>query len=130
MVEEGRLARLGNIQIFAQGGFIQIHHGEIMSPVAMVLPIQVHEKPVDVFFLGFGFVYRIIPHPTGQEVIWTVTLPIVFFVLLFALLPSWQWVGFIRRRKDATTDYQKCGYDLRAGADQCPECGTPINRLE
>jgi hypothetical protein len=57
-------------------------------------------------------------------------LPYWFLLLLTGLLPS---VWFIRRRAEwrrrrwmTAGMCQRCGYDLRASRDTCPECGAPV----
>lgn len=64
------------------------------------------------------------------DVLWTfrvmVRLWIVF--LLSAILPT-LWLlrrRAARRRGRAPSRCRVCGYDLRASAGRCPECGTPI----
>ena len=54
-------------------------------------------------------------------------VPHWFLLLAGLVLPSLRYFGFgragARRRKGFCI---KCGYDLRASADRCPECGTPL----
>jgi len=56
-----------------------------------------------------------------------VVIPFWAIFLPLAGLTSWAWVRWYRRREwQQPGRCQKCGYDLRATSDRCPECGTPV----
>ncbi len=53
-------------------------------------------------------------------------LPYWLLVLLFGIAPVWWAIGWDRRRIGrcrAAGCCTRCGYDLRASPDRCPECG-------
>ena len=52
-----------------------------------------------------------------------VGIPFWFIALLAILLPAWRIVTFFRRRRHRLGICARCGYDLRATPDRCPECG-------
>jgi hypothetical protein len=61
---------------------------------------------------------------------WDAAVPIWFLLFLAMLFPSTQ---VIRRLKKSRASHRlaegfcaKCGYDLRASKERCPECGKPI----
>lgn len=53
-------------------------------------------------------------------------VPIWTMALLIGSGPIWRAGLRARRRRRACCE--QCGYDLRASASRCPECGTPIPR--
>jgi hypothetical protein len=53
----------------------------------------------------------------------SVHVPTWFAALLTAALPA-LWLGGKLRRRYPPGHCNRCGYDLRASPDKCPECGT------
>ena len=55
------------------------------------------------------------------------SIPHWFLVLLFGFLPvRWFILQRRRRARERIGRCAKCGYDLRATKDRCPECGTAV----
>jgi hypothetical protein len=68
-------------------------------------------------WLGFGYL-------VAGESIRSVWIPHWFLALLFAVLPALHLRALIRSRRLHRAGYcPRCGYDLRATPERCPECG-------
>jgi hypothetical protein len=65
------------------------------------------------------------------ESFFSVRVPLYMVALTFAG-PAYLVfnIGRRRRRRAATGHCVRCGYDLRATNDRCPECGTPVPEPE
>jgi hypothetical protein len=75
--------------------------------------------------LGFGVLHEGRRALDRHDEYWTVSVPAWFVILLCLIAPAlWcrQRLRLAFRQKSGLC--QKCGYDLRASKDRCPECGT------
>ena len=77
----------------------------------------------DKVFEHLGFFIRRSGFPFDA---WVIGAPLWQVVSLNSIAPL-IWLGLIvRRRPFGPGHCQRCGYDLRASSERCPECGTPI----
>ena len=91
-----------------------------------------HEHALSTTVRGLGLSITNDTGPTGGDGRWdkgwsTIT-PFWMLTIVFALLPmTWMSIALWRRRRRkriAAGLCARCGYDLRASAEICPECGT------
>ena len=72
------------------------------------------------WFLGFGYLFA----ETSRGSLRGFGVPDWFLALLFAILPALRLRAAIRsRRRRRAGHCPRCGYDLRATPERCPECG-------
>ncbi|MFI5379659.1 MAG: hypothetical protein ACHRHE_10205 [Tepidisphaerales bacterium] len=93
--------------------------------------------PADTVWQRWGFHYVVTGSGRAQWMVrlrsyrsetgWEFTLPHWFVAAMFSILPAirlWAWRR--QRRRNRVGLCPTCGYDLRATADHCPECGTGV----
>jgi hypothetical protein len=58
-------------------------------------------------------------------------IPFWMMCIPLAALTAWTWVHWHRQRqRQLPGRCHKCGYDIRASTDRCPECATPVPQKE
>ncbi len=72
------------------------------------------------WLLGFGFYYA----DSDAVTFHAIAIPHWFLALLFAIPPALHLRAIIRSRRLRRAGHcPRCGYDLRATPERCPECG-------
>ena len=98
-------------------------------------PTNMHDigSRVDFDWQGFGFFVKVfrslLNGATGPWVIrwFTIAVPDWFLAIAFAVLPI-VWLRRLQMQRSRIGRCEKCGYDLRATPERCPECGTVPKR--
>jgi hypothetical protein len=98
-------------------------------PIGVALPPSIHVSigdGGDDVFIGRHRVGIFAIGPGGRD--WYmrgIDIHWLLLTLIFSLWPAFTLYRTRRRRRFASDRCQRCGYDLRATPDCCPECGTP-----
>ena len=79
--------------------------------------------PQAVHFAFAGFEVALSDRQNG---FWLFAIPYWAVALPLAAAAGWGWwAGRRRSRREVAGRCLRCGYDLRASGERCPECGTP-----
>jgi hypothetical protein len=63
----------------------------------------------------------------GSAADWDVFILLWYVALLLSVVPAFRGVRRLRRRRCISVGFcPRCGYDLRATPERCPECGNVI----
>jgi zinc-ribbon domain len=76
---------------------------------------------------SLGFSIETTPKSPSRSSYCRIMIPF-WFICLVTAIPPYLWLRSYRRNHLAKLKgfCSKCGYDLRASKERCPECGTPI----
>jgi hypothetical protein len=73
-------------------------------------------------------VYPTMGFPVPLDEVTYATVPYWALALLFAMAPALRWLAIVRRRRRRRKEFcARCGYDLRATPNRCPECGLEVS---
>jgi hypothetical protein len=99
-----------------------------------LLMAELTAYPDHIFYFGNGRFYLWFDRGEvafGRWPVESFRIHLAYWILATALLPlskrdGVRWVGWRSRRRRDAGFCPRCGYDLRATPDRCPECGTAV----
>lgn len=98
------------------------------SPTPVLVPYE--DIPPHWQVLGFKRVRIVIVVERGDTlpnlILNTYSAPFWSVCLLFLVAPTLWTLSVLRRSGEQSGRCVRCGYDLRATPDRCPECGAPV----
>jgi predicted RNA-binding Zn-ribbon protein involved in translation (DUF1610 family) len=107
-----------------------VRTGAVIYPFGPSPETETTPRP---FPLSWGFQFSFhrnaygFTDPKSGPLIWSVTVPIWFLLVLLSIPPAFWLRRTVRRyRRNKKGLCLQCGYDIRASADRCPECGSAI----
>lgn len=101
-----------------------------VNPMAWMYVLNVDRGDTFVTWEHLGFGWYWWQSRDGNNLIGAAVVPYWFPASLAALLPLWWVVGWWRSRGRPRLNLcRKCGYDLRATPERCPECGTVARKV-
>jgi hypothetical protein len=92
------------------------HHWSIPRGPAVVFPAQRKRFGLGFYDLHYG--------SYGNFAERGILIPVWYLTALFSVLLACSLIGRSRAPRMPSGHCQRCGYDLRATPDRCPECGT------
>ena len=124
------------ISIDSACGHVLLSHKRVTAPgwdLGNSLSYYTGESPEDRDFYwpeslhaGFGVEKEKIEEGATRSLLlpyWFLTLSLAVFPVLYAT----RWIASLSRQRLPSSARKRCGYDLRASPNRCPECGAIPN---
>jgi hypothetical protein len=79
---------------------------------------------------GLGFRSLSTPPAPKSVTLHMLTVPYWLLIMILAIAPALTTKNYIRQKHQRAAGHCRCGYDLRASPNRCPECGSTVSRIE